>query len=56
MFPVYKANPYRKPGLPVVMKMHSLYSNNAAVYYKKGSLAAGGVGTVANATAKRRKT
>jgi hypothetical protein len=33
----------------------SLYSNNAAVYYKPGSLAAGGVGTVCNSSVKSRR-
>jgi len=34
----------------------SLYSNNAQVYYKPHSLAAGGVGTVRNSYTKARKT
>ena len=56
MFPVYHSYPYRKPGLPNVMKMKSLFSDNSMVYYKRGSLASGGVGTVVNSTIKARKT
>jgi hypothetical protein len=44
---------------PVVRNWRSLsplFSNNAAVYYKPGSLAPGGVGTVRNSYAKARKT
>ena len=36
--------------------MASLFSNNALVYYKPGSLAPGGVGSVRNSSAKSRKT
>jgi len=36
--------------------MLSLFSNNANVYYKKGSLAPGGVGSVRNSSIKSRKT
>ena len=44
---------------PVVRNWRSLsplFSNNAVVYYKPGSLAPGGVGTVRNSYAKARKT
>ena len=36
--------------------MKSLFSNNAMVYYKRGSLAPGGVGSVRNSSVKSRKT
>lgn len=51
---VYIASPVRFLNVPN-MKM-PLFSNNAQVYYKKGSLAAGGVGTVRNATRKDKRT
>jgi hypothetical protein len=47
------------PPPPVVRNwrsLSSLFSNNAAVYYKHGSLASGGVGSVRNSSAKARKT
>lgn len=40
---------------PPNMRMQ-LFSNNAQVYYKPGSLAPGGVGSVRNASAKSKKT
>jgi hypothetical protein len=33
-----------------------LYTNNAMVYYKRGSLAAGGVTSVSNSRVKARRT
>ena len=39
-----------------VPTMKSIFTNNSAVYYKKGSLPAGGVGTVRNHYAKAHKT
>lgn len=36
--------------------MASMFTNNALVYYKKGSLAPGGVGSVRNSSVKSRKT
>ena len=47
------------PPAPVVRNwrsLSSLFSNNAVVYYKHGSLASGGVGSVRNSSAKARKT
>ena len=47
------------PPPPVIRNwrsLSSLFSNNAAVYYKPGSLASGGVGSVRNSSAKARKT
>jgi hypothetical protein len=47
------------PPPPVIRNwrsLKSLFSNNAAVYYKPGSLASGGVGSVRNSSAKARKT
>jgi hypothetical protein len=41
---------------PVVIRMRSLFTNNAQVYYKPHSLAAGGIGTVKNSRHKSRKT
>ncbi len=38
------------------MTMKSLFSNNSAVYYKPGSLASGGVGTVRNSRLKWKQT
>lgn len=47
-----------KPNTPFIPKfsMQSIFSNNALVYYKKGSLASGGVGTVRNARQKWKHT
>jgi len=36
--------------------MTPLFSDNSRVYYKQGSLASGGVGTVKNASHKGKKT
>jgi hypothetical protein len=36
--------------------MQSIFSNNAQVVYKPGSLAPGGVGTVKNSSMKSKKT
>ena len=36
--------------------MTSLFSDNSRVYYKQGSLASGGVGTVKNSSHKGKKT
>lgn len=36
--------------------MKSIFSDNSRVYYKQGSLASGGVGTVKNASHKGKKT
>jgi hypothetical protein len=38
------------------MTMKPIFSDNARVYYKPGSLAAGGVGTVRNARFKGKQT
>ena len=51
---VYIASPVTSLNLPK-MKM-PLFSNNAIVYYKKGSLAPGGVGTVRNVGRKAKHT
>lgn len=44
------------PFTPPTNMKKSLFSNNAMVYYKSGSLAPGGVGGVGNASIKARKT
>ena len=56
-FTKFNVHPTTKTALfPVVPKMKMpLFSNAAKVYYKKGSLAAGGIGTVRNSGAKSRK-
>jgi hypothetical protein len=36
--------------------MKSIFSDNAAVYYKQGSLAPGGIGTVRNSRYKSKNT
>jgi len=41
---------------PKPFSMQSIFSNNAQVVYKQGSLAAGGVGTVKNSRMKSKKT
>lgn len=51
---VYIAQSVRVLNVPK-MKM-PLFSNNALVYYKKGSLATGGVGSVRNISAKSKRT
>jgi len=51
MFVDFNFKPKMKP-----MTMKSLFSNNSLVYYKKGSLAPGGIGTVANSRIKSRLT
>ena len=51
---VYVANQVTTLNLPK-MKM-PFFSNNAMVYYKKGSLAPGGVGTVRNIGRKAKRT
>lgn len=61
--PTYSANPANL-GVTMVSRgvlfslkgvMKPVFTNNAMVYYKKGSLAAGGVGTVRNSGVKSRK-
>jgi hypothetical protein len=41
---------------PIVMNMRSLFTNNAQVFYKPHSLAAGGIGGVKNYRQKSKKT
>jgi hypothetical protein len=51
---VYIARPVKFLNVP---KMNMpLFTDNAQVYYKKGSLAPGGVGTVRNVTRKEKRT
>jgi hypothetical protein len=45
--------PYRSPAFYL---MRSLFANNAQVYYKPNSLAAGGVGGVRNCRHKSKRT
>lgn len=52
-------DPPDQPGLPStrpVISMKPLFTNNSLVYYKAGSLAAGGVGSVRNSSTKSRRT
>ena len=51
MFVDFNFKPKIKP-----MTMKSLFSDNSLVYYKKGSLAPGGIGTVSNSRIKSRLT
>ena len=44
----------KKPYIPA-FTMKSIFTNNSAVYYKPGSLASGGVGTVINSRSKSRR-
>ena len=44
------------PPIKNYLSMHSLFTNNAMVYYKKNSLAPCGVGSVSNSRSKSRKT
>jgi hypothetical protein len=44
------------PNLPIVASRKPLFSNNSLVFYKAGSLASGGVGSVRNSSAKARRT
>jgi hypothetical protein len=62
--PTYSANPAYL-GVTMVARgnlrstkgiMKPVFTNNSMVYYKKGSLAAGGIGTVRNSGLKSRKT
>ena len=53
---LYHSFPFKKRTPSNILTMHSLFSNNSVVYYKPGSLASGGVGSVVNSTAKSRKT
>lgn len=55
------ANNPNSTGGPIVptsrrWNMKSIFSDNAMVYYKPGSLAYGGVGTTRNTRAKSKKT
>ena len=38
------------------LRKNPLYTNNSLVFYKRGSLASGGVSTVANSRIKARRT
>jgi len=44
------------PHKPAPMNLKSMFSNNSMVYYKKGSLSSGGVGTVKNSRHKFKHT
>jgi len=44
----------KQPYIPA-FTMKSIFSNNSNVYYKPGSLASGGVGTVINSRNKSRR-
>jgi len=49
----FTLNPYTKKS---VDSMKSLFSDNSQVFYRKGALASGGVGTVRNVGSKRTRT
>ena len=56
-FNVYPNLAVRSQRYPIVPQMKmSLFSNNSQVYYKPGSLATGGTGTVVNSRRKRKYT
>ena len=48
--------PINAPNQPSIRNLTPLFTNNAQVYYKPGSLAPGGVGSVRNSSIKARKT
>ena len=50
------SGPSPNPPIRNYLSMHSLFTNNAMVYYKKNSLAPCGVGSVSNSRSKSRKT
>ena len=44
------------PNFAPIASMSSLFTDNSRVFYKKGSLASGGVGTVRNIGRKAKRT
>ena len=47
--------PPNRPALAYPFTMSSLFSNNAQVFYRPGSLSVGGTGTVVNAGRKAKR-
>ena len=44
------------PTVTPIASMHSIFTDNSRVFYRKGSLAPGGVGTVRNVGRKANRT
>lgn len=53
--PNFLSNNDNPSSQPNIKNLKSLYTNNSLVFYKPGSLAAGGVGSVRNSSIKSRK-